>query len=303
MPRDVRGPEDHRRLTAGRCVGRVRVDEHEIEEVGAHMLADHSQVVLHAVAVRLARLSGEVADIELESGGGLDRFDHTLDQEIGKDRGVQGARADDDQLCVQDRLRGFGVDLHAVGLQEDMADRRVLLGDLRLALDGAAVDRRHQRHVSQRRRQDGAFHREHLSRFAERLLEVSRHVRHRHDEKVPEGVAVEGALLEAMVEELLHQRLGVGECDQALAEVTGREDSILVAQPDRRAAVVGNRHDRGEIGRVGLQAAEQRAESGAAPDRDDARPASAKPECVDDLDNASRVRPGKERSEHRLREL
>ena len=114
---------------------------------------------------------------------------------------------------------------------------------------------------------------------------------------------VERAFFEAMVEELLHQRLGVRERDQALAEVAGREDSILVAQPARRAAVVGNRHDRGEIGRVGLQAAEQRAESGAAPDRDDARPASAKAECVDDLDNASRVRPGKERSEHRLREL
>ena len=78
---------------------------------------------------------------------------------------------------------------------------------------------------------DRALDREHLPGFAQRVLEVSGDVGHRHDEEVSEGVAVERALLEAMVEELLHQRLGVGQRDQALAEVAGRQDPILVAQP------------------------------------------------------------------------
>ena len=112
-----------------------------------------------------------------------------------------------------------------------MADRRVLLGNLGLAFDGAAVDRRHKGDVLQCRRHDRPFDREHLARFAQRLLEVPGHVGHRHDEKVAERVAVQGAFLEPMVEELLHQGLGVGERDQALTEVAWRKDSILISQP------------------------------------------------------------------------
>ena len=116
-------------------------------------------------------------------------------------------------------------------------------------------------------------------------------------------MAVEGAFFETMVEELLHQRLGVRERDQALTEVTRRKNSIFVAQPARRAAVVGDGHDRGQVGGVGLEASQQRAQTGAAADRDDARPAAAQPECVDHLDHAARVRPGEKWTEDGLREL
>src|SRR5581483_8983981 len=101
---------------------------------------------------------------------------------------------------------------------------------LRLALDVAAVDRSDERDVLQRRWKDRALDREHLARLAQRVLEVSGDVGHGHDEEVPEGVAVERALLEAVIEELLHQRLGVGEGDEALPEVAWRQDAVLVAQ-------------------------------------------------------------------------
>jgi len=45
-----------------------------------------------------------------------------------------------------DRLRRFRVHLHTIGLEEHVADRRVLLGDRRLALDHTSVDRRHEGH-------------------------------------------------------------------------------------------------------------------------------------------------------------
>src|SRR5439155_12556701 len=113
---------------------------------------------------------------------------------------------------------------------EDMADRRVLLGDLRLALDRASVDGRDERHVPQRRRQNRALDREHLARLAQCLLKVSGDVGHRHDEEVSERVAVERSLFEAMVKQLLHQRLGVSEGDEALAEISRWQDSVLVAK-------------------------------------------------------------------------
>ena len=112
-----------------------------------------------------------------------------------------------------------------------MADRGVLLRDLGLALDRAAVDGGHEGDVLQRRGHDRALDREHLAGLAQRLLEVSGDVGHRHDEEVSKSVAVERAFLESMVEELLHQRLGVGEGDEALAEVARGKDAVLVAQP------------------------------------------------------------------------
>jgi len=44
-------------------------------------------------------------------------------------------------------------------------------------------------------------------------------------------MAVQRAFLESVIEELLHQRLGIGQCDQALTEVAGRKDPVLVSQP------------------------------------------------------------------------
>ncbi len=62
------------------------------------------------------------------------------------------------------------------------------------------------------------------------MLEVPGHVGHRHDEKVSKGVAVQRTFLEAMVEKLLHQGLGVGQGDEALAEVARGQDPVFVAQ-------------------------------------------------------------------------
>ena len=155
------------------------------------MLADHAKVVVDSVALGLAGLRGEIADVELQRRRSLDGLHHSLHQEIGQDRGVERARAHDDELGVEDGLRGFRVDLHAVGLEEDVADRPVLLGNLGFALDGAAVDRGDKSYVLQRGRHYGSLDRQDLARFAQSLLEVAGDVGHRHDEKVSERVTVE----------------------------------------------------------------------------------------------------------------
>ena len=97
---------------------------------------------------------------------------------------------------------------------------------------------------------------------------------------------------EAVLEQLAHQRLGVGERRDAVADVADRRDAELLAQHAGRAAVVGDRHDRGEVARVLLEAAQERRQAGPAADRHDPRAAGEEPLLVDDARRAAgRPRP------------
>ena len=89
---------------------------------------------------------------------------------------------------------------------------------------------------------------------------------------------------EAVLEQLAHERLGVGERGDAVADVADRRDAELLAQDARRAAVVGDGDDRGEVARVLLEPAQEGREAGPAADRDDPRPAGEEALLVDQLD-------------------
>ena len=108
----------------------VGVDQHEVEEVLADVVVQDPEVVADVVAVRLAVLRGDVADEDLERRRLLDGLDHPRDHQVGKDRRVERAGADDDQLGVHDRESRLRVEIDMVGLEEDPGDRRVLHGDL-----------------------------------------------------------------------------------------------------------------------------------------------------------------------------
>ena len=82
-----------------------------------------------------------------------------------------------------------------------------------------------------------------------------------------------GARREAVLHELGHQRLGVGQGSDAVADVAGRDDPELLAEAAAAAAIVGDGHDGRDVGAVPLQPPQQRREAGAAADRHDPRPA------------------------------
>ncbi len=112
---------------------------------------------------------------------------------------------------------------------------------------------------------------------------------HRRDQQVAERVAGEAVRLarglrEAVLEDLAHQRLRVGQRHDAVADVADRRDPELLAQDPGRATIVGDRHDRGQVAGVFLEAAQERGQPGAATDRDDPRAASEEPLLVDQLD-------------------
>ena len=235
-------------------------------------------------AVRLAGLGHEVDqqdDRRLRLGH---RLADAGNQQVGEDRGVERAGAEEDQVRLLQRRHRLGkgrrrrrVDLH----------RRQLLGrqpDRRLALVLPARDAPcPQPHVGQRGGKDLAAHREDRLGGENGLVEIPRDAGQRRQEQVAEGVADQPAAVgEAVLEEAGEQVLIVGEGGDAVADISGRRDSELLAQPAGGAAVVGDGDDTRQLAQavrahVVLQPAQQHRQAGAAADRDQglAAPAAA----------------------------
>ena len=147
-----------------------------------------------------------------------------------------------------------------------------------------------------RSRQDLTLDGQDLRRLAQGRLDIARDLRHRCDEEVAEGVAGKLALaFEAILEELLHQRLGIGQRDETVAQVARRDDAEVLAQPAGRAAVIGDRHDSRDVRGRSLDAAQEHGEAVAAANDGDVRPLAEAALLVDDVDEALRII----RQEHR----
>ena len=108
-------------------------------------------------------------------------------------------------------------------------------------------------------------------------------------EPVDAGHAILGSVAgsryrEAVLEQVLHQGLRVGEGHDAVADVADGRDPELVAQDAGRAAVIGDGDDRGQVARAFLEATQQDREARPAADRHDARPAGQGSALVHQLD-------------------
>src|SRR5204862_119763 len=82
-----------------------------------------------------------------------------------------------------------------------------------------------------------------------------------------EGVVLQAGVLscwaEAVLEQLLHQRLGVRQRDQAVPDIAGREHVEVAPESAAAAAVVGYGDDGRNVTGVFLQSAEHGGEAGA----------------------------------------
>ena len=145
-------------------------------------------------------------------------------------------------------------------------------------------------HVRRRRRKHAPLDGENLRRLVQRLFHVARDLRHGSDEEIAEAVPLElRAALEAILEELLHQGLRIGKRDEAVPQIARRNDSQLFPEPARRAAVVGDRHDRRHVARRLLDAAQQHGKPVPAADDRDLRPLVEAALLVDDVDELLRA--------------
>jgi hypothetical protein len=110
--------------------------------------------------------------------------------------------------------------------------------------------------------------------LADALLEVAAlDRRHRGEQQVADGVprqarvAPRSPIREAVLEELAHQRLGIGEGAMQLRRSPTGGIAELLAQHAGRPAVVGDRDDAVRLLGDLLEAAQQRRQAGAAADR------------------------------------
>ena len=112
------------------------------------MLPHHFQMLFDAVALRLMRLFGYIADIDFQGGRPGHRPRQLADEQVGDDAGVEAARPDDDHIGLLQGQQRLGVGRRVGRLQLQGAQPPVGAGDgglayQRFALDGVA----HQRYI------------------------------------------------------------------------------------------------------------------------------------------------------------
>ncbi len=91
---------------------------------------------------------------------------------------------------------------------------------------------------------DAALDGEHAPDLGDRGVERAHDLGQRRQEDVAERVPGQLAAVEAVPEEPVHERLVLGQRDQAVADVARRRHREVAAQPAAGAAVVGQRDDR-----------------------------------------------------------
>ena len=121
------------------------------------------------------------------------------------------------------------------------------------------------------RRHDAALDGEHATDLGDGGVERADDLRQRGQEDVAEGVAGQLAAIEAVPEEPVHQRLVLGQRDQAVADVARRRHRQVAPQAAAGAAVVGQRDDRRDLRAGELETAQERRQARAAAQADDAQ--------------------------------
>ena len=157
---------------------------------------------------------------------------------------------------LRKRRRTFGAVARHRGLSGDVA------AVVHLGQQGRRV---------RRRGHDAALDCEHAADLRDGGVERADDLGQRRQEDVAEGVPGQLAAVEAVAEEPVHQRLVLGQRDQAVADVARRRHREIAAQAAARAAVVGQRHDRRDLRARELEPAQQRREARAAAEGDDAQ--------------------------------
>ena len=176
------------------------------------MVDDPGDVVGRSVALGLARLLKQVAHIDLGYLDGPDRLSDTGYQQRRDGAGIEAAGAHHHQLGPLDRLerarmgdRVGRIQLHPlalrpVGRQRGLPANHATVGEVGNQLHQIGGGGHHP-----------AAHRQHPGRLGDGLIEAAQHVGHAGKEEVAEAVPGQLAGGEAMLEQVSHQRLVLGQ--------------------------------------------------------------------------------------------
>src|ERR687892_161762 len=148
-------------------------------------------------------------------------------------------RAPDRRIASASSLtRRTGIRLEGHSTDRRPGDRR----DLRFALDPASVgELGPQTHVLGGRRVDPASDTEDLAAALDRLRKVLLEPAERRQDQVAEAVATHlVATIEPVAEERREDGIAVGEREQAIPDVSGRQHAVRLSEPPRAPTVVGH---------------------------------------------------------------
>ncbi len=222
--------------------------------------ASTAQVVGRAEPGRLPRLGGEVEHHDHPGVGADQRLAQRGDQQVRDHRGEPRAGAEHHPVGGLDRLERLGRGRRVGRHQRDRVDDPVGGGHLDLAADaheGVGVVGHQPAHVGgdvhrhQRHRQHPTGGAEQPADVVERVDVVAEQLPEPDDEQVADHVVAHLAVAGEPV--LEHPRPGhaplvaPAERRQRHPQVARGQHAELAAQPTRRAAVVGDGDDRGEV--------------------------------------------------------
>src|SRR6266566_2954291 len=120
--------------------GEVGVVDNIVEEAGADMAVQGAHVLDHAVAIGLAGLSGDVADVDLDGGAVvLDRPRYVFHEERRHDAGEERAGAEHDNLGVDNLGNSLRVGGGVGRFHENALEGHGRARDDRFALHNLAI--------------------------------------------------------------------------------------------------------------------------------------------------------------------
>ena len=200
------------------------------------------------VALGLAVLRHDIADVKLLRVRRADRVGHAVDEQVRDHARIKASRAEQDEVGLRNSAERVGQRLRALRHERNMVDAAVLLlfrvENVRFAHDARAIFKHgRELHVRVRHRQHAARDRQYLSHHGDGLFKAPRHAVERRKQQIAERLPLELPLRKAVAEKLLHHRLGVRERLHTLPHVARRQNTHFTAQHTAAAAIVRHRDD------------------------------------------------------------
>ena len=232
------------------------------------------------VALGLAVLRHDVADVKLLRVGRADGVGHAVDKQIRDHARIKTSRAEQNEVGLRNGTERVGQRLWVLRHERNVVDAAVLLlfrvEDVRFAHNARAVFKHGlELYIRVRHRQHAARDRQYLSHHGDGLFKAPRHAVERRKQQVSERLPLELSLGKAIAEKLLHHRLGVRERLHTLPHVTRRQNTHFTAQHAAPAAVVRHCDDGRQAVCIFFQPSQHGRQARAAADGGDLRPRGA----------------------------
>ena len=227
------------------------------------------QMVPHRIAVGLAGLRDDVADIEDRRLCPVQGLQDLFGEKMRKNAGIQAAGRKDDQVRLSDFLNHFLADMDTVIIIE-LADVLYVSADGNLAEVFPLPVLADQLHLFLSQRQHRPLDVQQPAHIACRLRKAALEVDERRQHDVAHGMVVETAVLgEAVAQQPDEVLIHIGHGDQHFSHVADRRNVQFLFQNAGAAPVVADGDHGRHVDRELLQPRKQNRESGSAAENND----------------------------------